>query len=279
VDLVPPDLRLTGHWRRSLLTTLDGRRDATTEVSWLQAGDLYVDLRFPVPGPELRGVGRLRDLDRGQAGAVARIEGFAGRLVAEEGWAHWERLVDVQPSAPSPDEGRLVAEDDGVVGPGVVDTMVETGRDGSYVEHWHRVRAPAGPSAAVLLRETMTGAPAVLVRVGEDVGWARGRAQPLPPGGCLADLVAGAATTGEAQDLLDTEVAVGRLGRDGPVLTRSSLPWRAGVPFRISVHGEGLVTEDVDADGDPVRHIWHVLAREGDPAGLPLSRPSEESRR
>ncbi|WP_433295434.1 hypothetical protein ACQPZQ_13205 [Pseudonocardia sp. CA-142604] len=274
MHLVPPDPRLTGHWRRSLLATPDGRRDTTTRVSWLQAGELYVDLRIPAAGPELRGARRLGDLDRGRAIAVARIEGFAGRLVADGGWARWERLVDIQPPTASPDEGRLAAEHGGAV-----DTMVETGRDGSYVEHWQRVGGPGGAPVAVLLSEATTGACAVLVRVGEDIGWARGRARPLPPGRRLADLVAAAATTEGARDLLDTEVAIGRLGRDGAVLTRSSLPWRAGAPFRVSVHDGGLATEDVDAAGEPVRHVWHVLAREGAPAGLPLSRPSGESRR
>jgi allophanate hydrolase len=274
VDLVPPDTRLTGHWQRSLLATADGRRDTTTRVSWLQAGRLYVDLRLPVPAPETPGVSCLRDLDRTQARALAQAEGFAGRLVADGTWARWERLVDLQPAAPSPDEGRLVDEGDRVV---------ETGRDGSYVEHWHRVPRPAVPLAAVLLRETSSGAPAVLVRVGDDVGWARGRPHDLPPGTSLPGRVEEAATTQDAQDLLDTEVAVGRLGPRGAVLTRSNLPWRAGAsleigPLVMCADGERLGTEDVAPDGRPVRRTWQVITREGDPADLPSSRNPLESR-
>lgn len=88
MHLVPPDLRLTGCWARTLLTTTDGHRDDTTEVIWLQAGELYVDLRGP-------------------AGGVT--EGFAGRLVADGPYAHWLRAIDLHaPTHPrrGPPRGR-----------------------------------------------------------------------------------------------------------------------------------------------------------------------------
>jgi allophanate hydrolase len=255
MELVPPDTRLTGCWRRSLLVTADGA-DSTTDVTWLQAGELYVDLRLPTSTPALPHVRCLRDLDRATACALVGIEGFAGRLGADGPWARWERLIDLQPSSASPDEGRLVDEGDRVV---------ETGRHGDYFEHWHRAAGPTSPVAALLLRETSTGAVGVLVRVGDDVAWARGRVRPLPPGSRLADHVAAAATTRDAQDLLDAEVAAGRLGPHGAVRTRSSLPWRSGAPFGIAVRGSHVVTEDVDPDGNPIRREWQALAREGIP--------------
>jgi allophanate hydrolase len=258
VDLVPPDTRLTGRWRRSLLVTASGDTDSTTDVTWLQAGELYVDLRLPVPAPvptpTPAGVRCLRDLDRPAACALAHAEGFAGRLVADGPWARWERLVDLQPPSALPDEGRLVAADGRVV---------ETGRHSDYVEHWHRAPGATEPLAALLLRETSTGAPAVLVRVGPDFAWARGRPRPLPPGARLADLVASAATTREAQDLLDAEVTVGRIGPQGMVGTRSSLPWRSGAPFRISAGAEHVITDDVAPDGTPAHRTWQVVAHEG----------------
>jgi hypothetical protein len=277
VHLVPPDPRLTGRWRRSLLVTADGDTDSTTDVTWLQARELYVDLRLPATAPVLPDVRCLRDLDLTSASALARAEGFAGRLVADGPWARWERLVDLQPAAASPDEGRLVAGDDPLAEDAEVVEMVETGRHSSYVEHWHRVSVATAPVTALLLRETSTGAPAVLVRVGDDFAWARGRARPLPPGGRLADLVMEAATAREAQDLLDSEVAVGRLGPRGAVRTRSNLPWRSGAPFRAARAGEHLITTDVAPDGTPARNTWQVLAREGATTD-PLSRiPLETS--
>jgi hypothetical protein len=261
MELVPPDTRLTGLWRRSLLLMAGGDVDTTSDVMWLQAGELYVELRLPAIAAAPPHVRCLRDLDLAAACALAQVEGFAGRLGADGPWARWERLVDLQPSAAMPDEGRLVAENGHVV---------ETGRHSDYVEHWHRAPGAVGPVAALLLREIATGALGVMVRVGRIFAWARGRAHPLPPGGRLADHVAAAATPRDAQDLLDSEVAFGRIGRDGAIRTRSSLPWRAGARFRIGADGALLVIDDVGPDGGPVRRAWEVLAREGaltDPYG------------
>lgn len=250
--IVPPDSRLTGRWRRSLLETAEGSRDTTTDVTWLQAGELYVDLRLAVhePNPPLDAHAPtcLRELDRDQATALAQPEGFAGRLLADGPFAHWQRLVDLQPEGPHPDQGRLVDEGE---------RLVETGRDGSYVEHWHRATGPATPLAALLLREFATGALAVLVRVGDDVGWARGRTQ--------------------GADLLDAEVALGRVEAHGATLTRSNLPWRVGSPLAMAAVGEQVSTDDVAPDGSAVRHIWQVLSREGELADVPF-RTQQESR-
>ncbi len=149
-DLVPPDPRLPGLWRRSLLVRPDGSRDTTTEVRWLQAGSLYVDDR-----------------------------GFAGRLEPDGPWTCWRRDVDLLPPGPA-DEGRLVLDGDG-------DVLVETGRHEDYTEHWHREPFAASPVAGVLLRDP-AGAHAVLVRVGPHLGLGRRRrrraghlARRLPP--------------------------------------------------------------------------------------------------
>jgi hypothetical protein len=254
MELVPPDTRLTGLWRRSLLLTADGDADTTTDVTWLQAGDLYVDLRLPSAMPVPSHVRCLRDLDRTTASALAATEGFAGRLLADGPWARWERLVDLQPPSATPDEGRLVAENGHVV---------ETGRHVRYVEHWHRTPGPIGPVAGLLLRETSTLEMGVLVRVGRNFAWARSRARPLPSGGRLADHVAAARTIRDVQDLLDAEVAIGRIGRAGAIRTGSNLPWLIGAPFRFGTDSGRLVTEDVGPDGGPVRREWEVLAREG----------------
>jgi allophanate hydrolase len=258
MELVSPDPRLTGLWRRSLLVTAGGATDTTTDVTWLQAGELYVDLRLPASTftPYIR---CLRDLDRPAACALAQVEGFAGRLLADGPWARWERLVDLQPSSATADEGRLVAQN-GVAENGHV---IETGRHVDYVEHWHRTPGHSVPVAGLLLRETVTRAIGVLVRVGRHFAWARGRAFPLPPGGRLVDHVAAARTIRDVQDLLDAEVAVGRIGRTGAVRTGSNLPWRVGAPFHFGTAGAQLVTDDVGPDGGPVRRAWEVLAREG----------------
>lgn len=262
MDLVPPDTWLVGRWTRSLLVRYDGTRDAAATVTWLQASGLYVDLRLPVQAPSLSS-SSLGDLDRHGLTELAATEGFAGRLVADGGWARWHRLVDLQPPASTPDEASLEAEQ------GAPDTVVETGRDGTYVEHWQREARPAAPVAGVILRERATGALAVLVRVGSDVGWARGRAVSLPRGVSLVDLVASAGTDAAARALLDTEVALGRVDPGGAVLERSSLPWRTGAWLHVAISGDEATTAEQD-DTD-VRRTWRVVGREGSVADLPLS--------
>jgi len=194
VHVVPPDLRLRGRWVRTLLTTATGHRDDTTEVTWLQAGELYVDLRGP-------------------AGAVSA--GFAGRLVAHDADARWLRTIDLLPARATPDQGRLDVHGD---------DLVETGRDGSYVEHWRRTSRPTDPVTAVSLRRGDVDA--VLVRVGDHVGWAQSGAP--------------------------TEVSMGRLTAHGVLIDRSS---RAGRPdLQVAWDADRLVV-----DG----RSWSVVDLEG----------------
>ena len=259
--LVPPHPQLTGRWTRSLLETADGSCDVTTDVTWLQAGELYVDLRLPQPLPEIA-AGCLRALSRDEAVALAAVEGFAGAFVADGPWAYWRRPVDLQPTRPTLDQGSLTD-----VGDRPGDHVVETGRDGSYREHWHRAPGPAHPRAAVLLADPGSGAHAVLVRVGPDVAWARGRPVALT-GGTLADRVRAAGALAVAQDLLDAEVSLGRVGRPAD---RSSLPWRVGSVLGVVLDlPAGLArTADTAPDGSPLVRTWRVLALEGSAADLP----------
>ncbi|MGY1604747.1 hypothetical protein [Geodermatophilus sp. SYSU D00815] len=218
MPVVPPDPALRGRWQRTLLIRPDGTCDTTSTVTWLQAGSYYVDLRLPLD--------------------PARTEGFAGRVRADGPWTCWDRVVDLRPSG-GPDEGRLEAD-----GP---DALVETGRHEAYVEHWARRAGPAVTCCAVELRDAATGAPAVLVRVGDDVAWARG--------GTAA------------------EVALGTVARGGVVLTASSLPSRAGAPLELVADGAGLREIATGPDGTPLLRRWHVVATEGAAAALPVRRP------
>jgi allophanate hydrolase len=260
VPVVPPDPSLTGHWRRTLLVRPDGSTDTGTSVSWLQAGAYYVDLRLPA------GPARSAPAAPPPAELLARaaVEGFAGRVRADGGWTCWERTVDLQPPAPCPDEGRLEPQGAG---------LVETGRHERYVEHWARWSGPDEDFCAVELRDEATGAPAVLLRVGDDVGWARGRPAPLPAGGTLADLVAGG-DPAAVRAAFDAEVALGTVTPDGGVVrTASSLPFRAGEPLDLAADGAGLRGADTAPDGSPVVRRWRVVATEGTPALLPVRRP------
>jgi hypothetical protein len=269
VPVVPPDPFLTGRWSRTLLVRPDGTSDATTSVTWLQAGACYVDLRVPAGlRPRTSATpSALGGLDAGELAALAAVEGFAGRLRADGPWTCWDRAVDLQPAAATPDEGLLEPQGAG---------LLETGRHAHYLEHWERRSGPDEEFCAVELREAATGAPALLLRVGDDVAWARGRAVPLPPGGTLADLVATAepATLAAA---FDAEVALGVVAPDGGVvLTASSLPARVGAPLELTADGAGLRGIDIGPDGREVRRRWRVVGTEGNAALLPVRRRAVE---
>lgn len=249
--------QLCGAWTRSLLIDGDGRRDETTDVIWLQGPRLYVDLRQPAGAPDLRHIARLRDLDGPALAWMAAQEGFAGRLCTVDDAYEWRRDVDLQPPAALPDAGRL-RFDSG--------TLVEHGRDRPYVEHWKPLPG-TGPSVALSLRDREDGRPGVLVLVGGRFGYARGRAEQLPGGATLAELVLGADSDTRRRALFDCEVSMGSVdpaGPDGWVIGRSSLPYRRGRPLRPELRGDLLTTFDALPDGRPAVRGWDVLDAEGD---------------
>ena len=133
----------SGLWRRTLLIDVDGSRDTSSDVRWLQGLTAFVDLRTPVPANP------------------AAQDGFAGWLRQSGEVFTWDRFTGLQPAGEFPDEGRM-HWDDGV--------LVETGMHADYVEHWvlHPV---AGPRWALTLAGP-DGARALLLRVGDLFGWA-----------------------------------------------------------------------------------------------------------
>jgi hypothetical protein len=125
----------TGLWRRTLLVGADGSRDTGTDVMWLQGITAYVDSR-----------------------------GFAGTLHQRGDVFEWHRDVDLEPPGPFPDAGSM--RWDGPV-------LIEAGVHENYVEHWVRESAPTLPTGALFLAAP-DGGNGLLVRVGEQFGWAGG---------------------------------------------------------------------------------------------------------
>ena len=117
-----------GLWQRSLLIDSDGSRDTSTDVAWLQGITAYVDTR-----------------------------GFAGRLGQRGDVFHWQRLIDIGPQGPFPDEG-LMRWEAGV--------LIEVGVHEDYVEHWVRQHGPAAPCWALFAEN------AILLCAGTQFGWA-----------------------------------------------------------------------------------------------------------
>jgi hypothetical protein len=145
---------LAGRWERTLLRSADGAIDATSSVTWLQGPSLFVDLRRPAGGPGT---------------------GFAGTLTQAGAVFTWSHEIELTPWGAA-DAGTLEWRDG---------HLVERGVHDGYLEHWRPAR-PAARQGPVRAPGTIIapcwglrlagpgGQQAILVRVGDDVGWAQG---------------------------------------------------------------------------------------------------------
>jgi hypothetical protein len=197
---------LTGRWERTLLRDADGTVDTGSRVTWLQGPSMFVDLRLPSGGP---------------------AEGFAGTLTRAGQVFTWSHEVELGPWDRT-DAGTLEWGDG---------HLVERGVHADYVEHWR----PAGPASRGpcwgLRLARQGGQRAVLVRAGDDVGWACG---PAAGEVCLARATrACAAVITAASD---------------PARLDTRLTWSDTV---------GAVLVEMDGPAGTVRTRWQVTHREG----------------
>lgn len=229
---MPAVAELRGLWQRSLIALPDGSRDTTTDVRWLQGLRAYADLRRPSPIPDYSHARALADLTQDDCLRLAEQQGFAGYFSFDGRYFAWARAIDFQPKGPHADVGSLHWED------GV---LIERGRDLNYVEHWHRSADVATePAAGAALRDSLTGAQAMLVRVGGYFMFARDRftsmaplrslptSTSLPPWPTLRDCVAAASSLRECQALVDCEISFGTATALAFHITASTLPFRIG---------------------------------------------------
>ncbi|MFF1836304.1 hypothetical protein ACFVXE_19145 [Streptomyces sp. NPDC058231] len=251
---VPPSVpELTGVWHRSLLVDADGHRDTTTVVTWVQGPARYADLRQPAECRRHLGGGALSGLRFEELLALTRQEAFAGRLRRRSDVFHWARSLDFGPVT-LPDAGRLRRE-------GAV--LVETGVHVPYLEHWRPGRT-TGPSAACELLDRETGCAGLLIRAGDWFAQVRDRAEPVPAGTPLEELVRGAADLGRARALLDFELSLGRIDRGRWTVERSTLPHRVGAVLAPALDGcAGLLMSDARPDGTPYTREFEITAAEG----------------
>jgi hypothetical protein len=212
---------LQGLWRRSLITWPGRGSDMTTTVRWLQGPRAYIDLRQPMPRRDFSHVRSLDDLTREDCGWLARQEGFAGHLGFDGVYFEWHREIDFQPRAARPDAGALRWEGN---------VLVETGREGDYVEHWHRdPTLPNTPANVVNLQADRGSPKKTLLRVGPYFMFARDRSIHLETGyPSLAEYVAAEPDVERARELIDCEISFGEAREEGLRITASTLPYRVG---------------------------------------------------
>lgn len=232
-------------WRREGIWAPGSPADTTTDVSWLQLGTWYCDLRRPAGLPATGG--SLPGPTREQLLALAEQEAFAGRLRQDGDVWTWTRVVDLHPPAPLPDAGRLALDGD---------VLVETGVGREYVERWADDTPEARAPRQELELRGEDGRAGLLLRLGDRFGYVRDRAAPLPPGTALRDLVADS-DLATARQLLDLEVSLGVVADGDWRITSSTLPARVGCRLQPQrAGGTSLTVTDLSADGRPVRRHW-----------------------
>ena len=254
-------------WRRALIIQADGARDATSQVRWLQAQTLFVDLRQDAALPDFLHLRCLNDLTLADCTRLARQEGFAGRLGFDGECFEWLRLIDFQPPGLRADAGRLWWQDE---------ILIETGREVPYVEHWMRdPTVVTRPLAALRLRDVAAGVAGLAVQVGTVFMFARDRRVLPPAGTSLAECIGGANSLADARALLDCEITLGSAGPgagsgddSGSVILASTHPWRVSARFQLTCTHSTVTTVDIDATGKPALRRWEIVESEGDPEGV-----------
>jgi hypothetical protein len=263
----PPLAEMPGMWRRSLIIQADGVHDSTSQVRWLQAQTLFVDLRQGAALPDFLQLRCLNGLTLADCTQLARQEGFAGRLGFDGDCFEWLRLIDFQPRSLRADAGRLWWEDE---------LLIEAGRDVPYVEHWMRdPTVVTRPLAALRLRDVESGVAGLVVQVGTVCMFARDRQVSLPAGTPLGDCIAGATSLADARAMLDCEITLGSAGLgagsgddSGSVILASTHPWRVSERFALACTDSTATTLDTDPAGEPATRRWDILEAEGDPQAV-----------
>lgn len=212
-------VELTGLWRREVITTPNGYRDATTRVFWLQTSSWYADIRVQADRPKRKGATGFADYNDAELIAMAAVQGFAGELSAAGSVCLWRRDLDYQPPNGSLDEATFAVKD------GV---MIEDGIHSAYQEIWRQEAPAAAPLLAYRLAGETKG---LLVIAGEHFLEIRDRAVPLPPAESLTAYMTetlGAGNREAAIAALSMRICHGRAAGAARLVTLSSYPWLEG---------------------------------------------------
>ena len=237
-----------GLWQRRLLRDAHGD-DMSTQVFWLQTGTLYADVRIPV--------------DRAGAAGLARQQGFAGVLEAQDNLLTWRHWLDFQLPSAHQDVGRVH-----FTGP---DTLIEDGVHADYEERWERIGPASHDRAAFALQtEHLTDGSSrrragVFVLVGAHFMFALDRlsAWPAAPSPTQSAVRRQPDRCADEQPFA-CEISLGRRDVGGRWEIRlSTLPAREGAQL-FTVHGPLL---QVDKDRfeqrlpDGGRRVWRQIER------------------
>lgn len=166
---------LIGCFRRRSITFFQGQCDTTTEVYWLQARGICVDIRLSPARPRASGRASLEEFTETELVALACAEGGAARTEwdgASLRWFHWEAF-QIHDKWPEPGCMRRIG-----------DCVIEIPPSGAYVEDWRLQPSKPGPVVALeLIEERLDGRVEVthvggaLIVCGDHAALVRGRAR------------------------------------------------------------------------------------------------------
>lgn len=230
---------IQGHWRRRWLRA-PGFEDSTTRVHWMQAGDVYADVRIPLDRPDLGGATRLSDLSAAALVSLLAAEGFAGRATVEGGVCTWARHINWHGATSDIDAGRLSFESDG--------DLIEDGIYADYAERWTR------PSAVPRTGQRYKGQDCLgyLVTVGGDFVFGLGRVDAPGSQDVMDALERGDVWSDGLADLFERVHVLGRWQEETGVTVLCTNPFAEGLPCLFRT-GKGLRVQWPD---------WHGSLRE-----------------
>ncbi|MEO0766290.1 MAG: hypothetical protein AAFY75_09735 [Pseudomonadota bacterium] len=110
---------LQGHWRRDWIKA-PGFEDHSTAVHWLQAGDLYADIRIPAERPDLCAYSCLADVPQDMFAPLLNSEGFAGTIEVSNNRCIWRREINWQGVPEMDDIGLMSFTEQGLIEDGVL---------------------------------------------------------------------------------------------------------------------------------------------------------------
>lgn len=253
----------TGIWRRDSIEYADGTHDRSLEVFWGQTSEWFVDIRIPHARPAMT-ARDFAELSKDDAAALALQRGFAGRLKRQADRFAWIRHIDFQPPTGRPDEAIVRIEGDRLLETGTPDAVLGI----PYTERYTRI-CPAQTCRVALTLDLQRSRPrasevfqaSVLLLLDDYFMLAQDRRASLPvqATGGLSALIAGFQPGPDSAQLLDCELAIGRL-RVGDTpwhVDLSTLPWQQGSsrfpPGGIVYRDDGI--HQVSADGELV---WNI---------------------
>lgn len=204
-----------GHWRRDWLKA-PGVFDATTQVHWVQAGEVFADIRIPAGFAGPQGAASLAEMDQPALGGLMRAEGFAGLTSVENGRCTWNRQINWHGFPTDADVGDLWFDEAGC--------LIEDGVHAEYREQWRRVE---GGDYRSVRREGPDG---LEVAIWNDVWFILAcgvEGAPAMPG--LADrLSAGTAGAEEVARQFGSFYGLGRWDGEAGIVTMATDPTRIG---------------------------------------------------